>query len=128
MEAVRGLMNTNATAARKPATAAANGQALEDRRKARLQDLLAEAQDDPDTLRSNLRAATAELLDTGRGLAALVKVRLETPTAPMGSHQETLALINTLTVVHRQATRYVQEVRLRDSEQGAQRVFNSARP
>ena len=85
-----------------------NQRGRQDRRTQRLEDLTAEALEESDALRANVMAATAQLLDIGYRLGDEIKAsrgpRLTKPKA----QQDGAGAINTLMLVHRQITRYVQ--------------------
>ena len=102
-----------AAAARMPTTA--------DRRLQRLQDLREEALDEPNPVRANLRAATADLLEIGYRLGAAIRTTLDRESAGLETYEEVTPAIGSMSLVHRQATRYVQLDREWASEQNAGR-------
>ncbi|MEI8376043.1 MAG: hypothetical protein WCJ35_24750 [Planctomycetota bacterium] len=79
-----------------------------DRRIQRLQDLLVDALQNPDPLRANLRAATADLMEIGYRLGAGIKASLGSEPTSLDRFAEVMPAISSLALVHRQATRYVQ--------------------
>jgi len=79
-----------------------------DRRIQRLQDLRKEALDEPNPLRANLRAATADLLEIGYRLSAGIRAVMGSGSAGLEAYEEVLPAIGSMALVHRQATRYVQ--------------------
>jgi hypothetical protein len=80
----------------------------DDRRIARLRDLLEDALDEPDPLRANLRAAIADLLEIGYRLGAGIKATMGSEPKSLARHEELVPVISSMALVHRQATRYVQ--------------------
>jgi hypothetical protein len=64
--------------------------------------------EEPDVLRANLKVATAQLLDIGYRLGDEIKASLRSRATKPKAHQEGTGAINTLMLVHRQITRYVQ--------------------
>jgi hypothetical protein len=75
----------------------------------RLQDLYAAAVEEPDPLRANVRAATADLLEITYRLGTAIKARMGSGETGLEAYQETvMPAIGTLGLLHRQATRYVQ--------------------
>ena len=78
------------------------------RRAQRLEELTAEALDEPDALRANVRAATAQLLDIGYQLGDEIKTRHDFGLTKPKAKRDGAGAINTLMLVHRQITRYVQ--------------------
>ena len=102
------------TAARKTPNAA-------DRRIQRLEDLLAEALKESDPLRASLRAAAADLLEIGYRLGAGVKAAMRPELSSLESYEAVLPAINSMALIHRQATRYVQLDRDRASSEDSGR-------
>ena len=90
------------------AEAMKNQQTYQDRRVQRLEELTAEALDEPDALRANVRAATAQLLDIGYQLGDEIKTRHDLGLTKPKAKRDGAGAINTLMLVHRQVTRYVQ--------------------
>jgi len=90
------------------AEAMKNQQTYQDRRVQRLEELTAEALDEPDALRANVRAATAQLLDIGYQLGDEIKTRHDLSLTKPKARRDGAGAINTLMLVHRQITRYVQ--------------------
>jgi hypothetical protein len=90
------------------AEARKNEQTHQDRRVQRLEELTAEALDEPDALRANVRAATAQLLDIGYQLGDEIKTRHDLGFTKPKARRGGAGAINTLMLVHRQITRYVQ--------------------
>ena len=112
------LTEENAAAARQAKAVAGPANRKNDRRLERLQDLLAEALEEPDALRANLRAATADLLAIGYRLAAGIKAGMELARRDPKAHKDVMPAIGSMALVHRQATRYVQLDRDWASEEG----------
>lgn len=79
-----------------------------DRQAQRLEDLMIEALEDPDSLRATLKAAVAQLLDIGLRMGEDVKAGMGRGPSMARSNQDGPAGISTLMLVHRQITRYVQ--------------------
>jgi hypothetical protein len=79
-----------------------------DRRTQRLDDLTAEALEEPDALRATVKAATAQLLDIGYRMGDEIKANLGSRPAKPKAHQDGAGTLNTFMLVHRQITRYVQ--------------------
>jgi hypothetical protein len=90
------------------AEAMKNRQTYQDRRVQRLEELTAEALDEPDALRANVRVATAQLLDIGYQLGDEIKTRHDLGLTKPKAKRDGAGAINTLMLVHRQITRYVQ--------------------
>ncbi|MGO8691453.1 MAG: hypothetical protein ACLQLG_17660 [Thermoguttaceae bacterium] len=119
-------------AATQPRNTAAvdNHQSHMDRRTQRLEDLTIEALQEPNALRATVKAATAQLLDIGFRLGDEIKGTISTQPAKAKSRQNGVGAINTLMLVHRQVTRYVQldqqwaSVKALDKETG----MHSAKP
>lgn len=78
------------------------------RRAQRLEDLTVDALEEPDALRANLKAATAQLLDIGYRMGDEIKVTISSRPAKSKSRQDGAGAVSTLMLVHRQITRYVQ--------------------
>jgi hypothetical protein len=79
-----------------------------DRRIQRLRDLREDALDEPNALRANLRAATADLLEIGYRLSTGINAAMRPASNGMETCAEVMPAINSMALVHRQATRYVQ--------------------
>jgi hypothetical protein len=79
-----------------------------DHRIQRLQDLRADALQESDPLRSNLRAATADLLEIGYRLGAGIKAVMGSEPTSLARYAEAMPAIGSMTLVYRQATRFVQ--------------------
>ena len=80
-----------------------------DHRIERLQDLYVAAVEDPDPLRANVRAATADLLEINYRLGTAIKAAMGSGATGLEAYKETVTpAIGTMGLLHRQATRYVQ--------------------
>ncbi len=79
-----------------------------DRRIRRLQDLRVDAVQEPDPLRSNLRAATADLLEIGYRLGVGIKAVMGADPASLDRYAEAMPAIGSMALVYRQATRFIQ--------------------
>jgi hypothetical protein len=90
------------------AEAMRNQRTHQDRRAQRLEELKVEALDEPDALRANVRAATAQLLDIGYQFGDEIKAGLDFGLTKPKAKRDGAGAINTLLLVHRQITRYVQ--------------------
>ena len=90
------------------ACAAAKRPPAADRRMQRLEDLREEALEEPDPLRANLRAATADLLEIGYRLGVGIRAAMGSPSTGWEAYEEVTPAIGSMALVHRQATRYVQ--------------------
>ena len=101
--------DAKATALQPHATAAANnGQGRLDRRRRRLEDLTDQALEELDPLRANLKAAAAQLFDIGFRLGDELKTNIGSEQAKSKARREAAGGVNTVMLVHRQITRYVQ--------------------
>jgi hypothetical protein len=82
-----------------------------DLRVQRLNDLLADAVQEPDPLRAGVRAAGADLLEIGYRLGVGIKAALAAQpaaAAAMAAYKDVALGINTVAMVYRQAARYLQ--------------------
>jgi hypothetical protein len=102
-----------AAAARRPKAA--------DLRIQRLDDLLAEAMGESDPLRASLRAAAADLLEIGYRLGTGIKATMGSASMGLEAYEAVMPAINSMALVHRQATRYVQLDRDQASSEDAGR-------
>jgi hypothetical protein len=110
----------DAAAGRTHETVATQKRKASDRRIERLEDLLAEALKEPDPLRASLRAATADLLEIGYRLGTGIKAAMGAESGIAEKMFEAVTpAVNTLALVHRQATRYVQLDRDRASDENS---------
>jgi hypothetical protein len=78
------------------------------RRNQRLDDLTAEALEEPDALRATVKNVIAQLFDIGYRMGDDVKASIGSGQAKPKARQDVAAGINALMLVHRQITRYVQ--------------------
>lgn len=79
-----------------------------DGRTQRLEDLTTEALAEPDALRATVKVATAQLLDIGYRMGDEITATGNSRRAKSKSRRDGGEAINTLMLVHRQITRYVQ--------------------
>jgi hypothetical protein len=99
-------MNAPVDRPREAATAAKQPK-LADLRVRRLQDMVAEALEDADPLRANLRAAVADLMEIGYRLGDAVKATMSSSRS-LDAVETVMPAIANMALVHRQATRYIQ--------------------
>lgn len=89
--------------------AAAKLQKPADRHVQRLDDLLANALEESDPLRGNVRAAAAELLAMAHCLAVSIKAVMGPEASRLKTYSSlVMPAIDRMAVMHRQATRYLQ--------------------
>lgn len=115
----------NATASRpEQIPAVEKRQRQVERQAQRLEDLTAEALEDPDSLRASVKAAIAQLLDIGFRMGEEIKAGMGRGPSKGRSNQDGPAGISTLMLVHRQITRYVQLDQQWSSERTAEQRTN----
>ena len=108
MDNVHTLDATRVVADKPQPMPAAKRPKVSDRRIQRLRDLLEDALAERDPLRANLRAALADLLEIAYRLDAGIKATMGAEPKSLTMHEELLPAINSMALVHRQVTRYVQ--------------------
>ena len=79
-----------------------------DHRIQRLQDLHADALQEPDPLHRTSAHATADLLEIGYRLGAGIKAVMGSEPTSLARYAEALPAIGSMALVYRQATRFVQ--------------------
>jgi hypothetical protein len=91
------------------AVAAPNKPKAADRRIQRLDEVRAEAEEETDPLRGNLRAATADLLEICYRFSTEIKAGMSSELSGSKTCDEkTMLAIRNMVLMYRQATRYVQ--------------------
>lgn len=91
-----------------PRTATEHRRGHQQRRAQRLNDLMAEALEEPNPMRANLKAATAQLLDIGYRMGDEIVANMDARPAKPKAQQEKAGTVSTFMLVHRQVTRYIQ--------------------
>ena len=92
----------------RPVAAAENHRGRAERRTQRLDELTDEALDEPDPLRANLKAASAQLFDIAYQLGDEVRNNIASNRAKRKARRESTKEVSTLMLVHRQIKQYVQ--------------------
>jgi hypothetical protein len=114
-----GISDVKATVGRgQGTTAVAKAPKMVDRRIERIRDLVADALQEPDPLRANLRAATADLFELGFRLSTGIKAAMSVTSCSLEDHEAVMPALSNLALLHRQATRYIQLDRAWASERG----------
>lgn len=90
-----------------PSQSSGARQPIVDEHDARLRELRETAREASDPLRASIRLATASLLEMGALMGTAIKAALVAQNDLRGV-ERAMPAINSLTLVHRQATRYVQ--------------------
>lgn len=98
-------VNANQT---QPSTAARNTPKPVDQRNERIRELHASVLEVSDPLRAGIRIATADLLEISSLMGSAIKAALIAGKTDLRGIERAMPAINSLTLVHRQTTRYVQ--------------------
>ncbi len=108
MDDCQELSQDTLTEKRQPNASSRKTPPLADRRRERLQDLQAEACEEPDSLRASICCAAAELFEIGYLISTAIKETLPAGTSDLRAIADVMPAISSLAAVHRQASRYVQ--------------------